>query len=30
MLNIIKNYIEEYKADIEEEDFDTLYSHMTA
>lgn len=30
MLDIIKNYIEEYKADIEREDFDTLYSHMTA
>ena len=29
MLDTIKNYIEEYKADIEREDFDTLYSHIT-
>lgn len=30
MLNTIKDYVEKYKADIEKEDFDTLYSHMTA
>ena len=30
MLNTIKDYIEKYKADIEKEDFDALYSHMTA
>ena len=29
MLDTIKNYIEEYKADIEREAFDTLYSHIT-
>lgn len=28
MLSAIKNYIEEYKADIEKEDFDALYSHL--
>ncbi len=30
MLNTIKDYIEKYKADMEKEDFDALYSHMTA